>query len=66
MTGNPNHGRNYYRCKASRDYVHQHGIDHPPVLYLREDAIADPIDVILHPRAWRQPPGNEPAQARRR
>jgi site-specific DNA recombinase len=48
MTGNPNHGRNYYRCKASRDYVHQHGIDHTPVLYLREDAIADPIDVFLH------------------
>jgi site-specific DNA recombinase len=48
MTGNPNHGRNYYRCQASRDYVHQHGIDHPPVLYLREDAIADPVDVFLH------------------
>ena len=48
MTGNPNHGRNYYRCKASRDYVHQHGIDHPPVFYLREDAITDAVDVFLH------------------
>jgi site-specific DNA recombinase len=48
MTGNPNHGRNYYRCKASRDFVHQHGIDHPPVLYLREDVITDPADVFLH------------------
>jgi site-specific DNA recombinase len=48
MTGNPNHGRNYYRCRASRDYVHQHGIDHPPVLYLREDAITDSVDVFLH------------------
>lgn len=48
MTGNPNHGRNYYRCKASRDFVHQHGIAHPPALYLREDVIADPVDVFLH------------------
>ena len=48
MTGNPNHGRNYYRCKASRDYVRQHGIDHPPVLYLREDVIVDPVDLFLH------------------
>jgi site-specific DNA recombinase len=48
MTGNPNHGRNYYRCKASRDFVHQHSIDHPPVLYLREDVITDPVDVFLH------------------
>jgi site-specific DNA recombinase len=48
MTGNPNHGRNYYRCKASPDYVHQHGIDHPPVLHLREDAITDSVDVFLH------------------
>ena len=48
MTGNPNHGRNYYRCKASRDYVHQHGIDHPPVFYLREDAITDAVNVFLH------------------
>jgi hypothetical protein len=34
--------------KASRDFVRQHGIDHPPVLYLREDVIADPVDVFLH------------------
>jgi DNA-binding NarL/FixJ family response regulator len=38
MVGNPNHGRLHYRCKASRDYVRQHGINHPPVLYLCEDA----------------------------
>ena len=44
MVGNPNHGRLYYRCAASRDYVRQHGISHPPVLYLLQDAIADPVD----------------------
>jgi hypothetical protein len=47
MVGNPNHGRLYYRCKASRDFVRQHEIAHPPVLYLREDAIIEPIDRFL-------------------
>ncbi|WP_071803068.1 zinc ribbon domain-containing protein [Couchioplanes caeruleus] len=48
MVGNPNHGRLYYRCKASRDFVRQHEVAHPPVLYLREDAIVEPIDRFLH------------------
>ncbi|HZO65990.1 MAG TPA: recombinase family protein [Kribbellaceae bacterium] len=48
MVGNPNHGRLYYRCKASRDFVRQHGIAHPAVLYLREDSIADQVDRFLH------------------
>ena len=47
MVGNPNHGRLYYRCTASRDFVRQHKISHPPALYLREDAITDPIDRFL-------------------
>lgn len=47
MVGNPNHGRLYYRCAASRDYVRQHQISHPPALYLREDQITDPIDRFL-------------------
>jgi site-specific DNA recombinase len=48
MEGSLNHGRLYYRCAASRDYVRQHRISHPPVLYLREDAIADAVDRFLH------------------
>src|SRR4029079_3667127 len=44
MEGSVNHGRIYYRCKASRDYVSQHGIAHPPVLYLRQEAITAPVD----------------------
>ncbi|MEV4709309.1 recombinase zinc beta ribbon domain-containing protein [Actinoplanes sp. NPDC049316] len=44
MVGNLNHGRLYYRCKASRDFVRQHEVAHPPMLYLREDAITDPVD----------------------
>ena len=48
MEGSVNHGRRYYRCAASRDYVRQYGISHPPVLYLREDAIAGPVDLFLH------------------
>ncbi|MBL7255943.1 recombinase family protein [Paractinoplanes lichenicola] len=47
MVGNPNHGRLYYRCTASRDFVRQHKISHPPALYLREDAITDPVDRFL-------------------
>ncbi|WP_305788370.1 recombinase family protein [Symbioplanes lichenis] len=47
MDGSVNHGRIYYRCKASRDYVRQHEIAHPPVLYLRQDSITDPVDQFL-------------------
>ncbi|WP_433797623.1 hypothetical protein [Actinoplanes sp. CA-252034] len=47
MVGNPNHGRLYYRCTASRDFVRQHRISHPPALYLREDQITTPIDRFL-------------------
>nr|WP_242625355.1 recombinase family protein [Krasilnikovia cinnamomea] len=47
MVGNPNHGRLYYRCTASRDFVRQHRISHPPALYVREDAITEPIDRFL-------------------
>jgi site-specific DNA recombinase len=47
MVGNPNHGCLYYRCTASRDYLRQHAITHPPTLYLREDSIAGPIDRFL-------------------
>jgi site-specific DNA recombinase len=47
MAGSVNHGRIYYRCKASRDYVRQHGIAHPPVLYLRQESIIDPVDRFL-------------------
>ena len=48
MEGSFNHGRLYYRCAASRDFVRQHKINHPPCLYLREDSIAGPIDRFLH------------------
>ena len=47
MDGSVNHGRIYYRCKASRDYVRQHCISHPPVLYLRQESIAGPVDQFL-------------------
>ena len=47
MAGSVNHGRTYYRCKASRDYVRQHCITHPPVLYLRQESITDPVDRFL-------------------
>lgn len=48
MVGSFNHGRVYYRCNASRDYVRQHKIDHPPCLYLRQESLTGPIDQFLH------------------
>ena len=47
MAGSLNHGRAYYRCKASRDYVRQHGIAHPSVVYVRQESIVDPVDRFL-------------------
>ncbi len=47
MEGSVNHGRIYYRCKASRDFVRQHGIAHPAVLYLRQESITEPVDRFL-------------------
>jgi hypothetical protein len=48
MVGNLNHDRLHYRCKATRDFVRQHEVAHPPVRYLREDTIIEPIDHFLH------------------
>ncbi|GAA0512831.1 hypothetical protein Ade02nite_88250 [Paractinoplanes deccanensis] len=47
MVGNPNHGRLYYRCLATRDFIRQRQISQPPALYLREDAIIRPVDEFL-------------------
>ena len=47
MDGSVNHGRIYYRCKATHDYVRQHDISHPPVLYVRQESIAGPVDQFL-------------------
>jgi hypothetical protein len=54
MVGSVNHGRIYYRCKASRDFVRQHGIDHPPVLYVRQESFIGPIDQFLHEELGRK------------
>jgi hypothetical protein len=56
MVGNPNHGRLYYRCTASRDFVRQRQISHPPALYLREDAIIRPLDEFLRDQESRTGP----------
>jgi site-specific DNA recombinase len=47
MVGSTNHGRLYYRCTASRDFVGQHQITHPPAVYVREDVIIAVIDRFL-------------------
>jgi hypothetical protein len=40
-TEGANHGRLYYRCSASRDYVRQHNISHPPMLTQHRQAMAE-------------------------
>ncbi|MDX6313498.1 MAG: hypothetical protein QOF44_2962 [Streptomyces sp.] len=47
MQGNWNNGRARYRCRFPSEYAVANKIDHPLTVYLREDAIADPLDAWL-------------------
>jgi site-specific DNA recombinase len=62
MEGSFNHGRVYYRCAASRDFVRQHQITHPPCLYLRQESLTGPIDQFLRDELTRE---DMPATLRR-
>jgi site-specific DNA recombinase len=44
MTGSRNHGRNYYRCWNPTTHAEAIRLDHPTVLYLREDKIVATVD----------------------
>ena len=39
MQGSSNHGRNHYRCRFRADFALPRGMEHPPAVYVREDAI---------------------------
>ncbi len=47
MQGNWNHDQAHYRCRFPAEYAIANKIDHPGVVYLREDQIIGPIDTWL-------------------
>lgn len=47
MQGTWNHGRAHYRCRFPYEYALANRIEHPAAVYLREDAVVEPLDVWL-------------------
>lgn len=47
MQGNANNGRAHYRCRYLNEYAKANHIEHPPTIYLREDAIVPRLDAWL-------------------
>ena len=46
MSGNPNHGENYYRCRFPSEYAGATG-KHPSTVYLREADVLPGLDAWL-------------------
>ncbi|MBM0256656.1 hypothetical protein JNW89_07005 [Micromonospora sp. 4G55] len=47
MQGQYNHGDAYYRCRFPQEYALANQVPHPSNVYLREDALTDPLDTWL-------------------
>jgi site-specific DNA recombinase len=47
MQGTWNHGRAHYRCRFPSEYALVNRIEHPAAVYLREDAVVEPLDAWL-------------------
>lgn len=47
MQGTWNHQRAHYRCRFPKEYALANEIEHPPSVYLREDAITADLDAWL-------------------
>ncbi|WP_433493692.1 recombinase family protein [Micromonospora sp. CA-248089] len=47
MQGQYNHGAAYYRCRFPQEYALANEVEHPRNVYLREDALTDPLDTWL-------------------
>ncbi|MEV4656439.1 recombinase family protein [Micromonospora sp. NPDC049301] len=47
MQGQYNHGAAYYRCRFPQEYALTNEVEHPRNVYLREDALTDPLDEWL-------------------
>ncbi|MEU0962209.1 hypothetical protein ABZ328_22120 [Micromonospora aurantiaca] len=47
MQGQYSHGDAYYRCRFPQEYALANQVPHPRNVYLREDALTDPLDSWL-------------------
>ncbi|WP_255509146.1 hypothetical protein [Micromonospora sp. A202] len=47
MQGQYDHGDAYYRCRFPQEYALANQVPHPRNVYLREDALTDPLDTWL-------------------
>jgi site-specific DNA recombinase len=47
MQGNWNNGRPHYRCRFPKEYAMANKLDHPLTVYVREDAVLEPLDAWL-------------------
>jgi hypothetical protein len=45
--GQLNHGQAHYRCRFPNEYAVGNKIDHPLTVYVRENAVLDPLDTWL-------------------
>ncbi|MEV0724327.1 hypothetical protein AB0I37_16305 [Micromonospora purpureochromogenes] len=45
MQGQYNHGDAYYRCRVPQEYALVNQVEHPRNVYLRQDALTDPLDM---------------------
>jgi hypothetical protein len=44
MQGQHSHGVGYYRCRFPQEYALANSLEHPRNVYLREEALIDPLD----------------------
>uniref|UniRef100_A0AAU2V0N0 Recombinase n=1 Tax=Streptomyces sp. NBC_00003 TaxID=2903608 RepID=A0AAU2V0N0_9ACTN len=47
MQGSFNNGHSNYRCRYTQEYARTAALDHPPTLYIREDAVVPPLDAWI-------------------
>ena len=47
MQGQYNHNDAYYRCRFPQEYGLANQVEHPRNVYLREEALTDPLDTWL-------------------
>ncbi|MFD7013538.1 recombinase family protein [Streptomyces sp. NPDC059928] len=47
MQGSFNNGHPHYRCRYTAEYARTPDLDHPPTIYVREDAVIPPLDAWI-------------------
>jgi len=56
-----NHGRAHYRCRFRYEYARANRIEHPAAVYLREDAVVEPLDAWMAKASDPERPAVAPA-----